>query len=141
MSLLPFLHRVSNRENLTAPDAYQAMSVILEGAASEALLSAFLIALRMKGETAAELAGFARAMRERAVFVDAGSDVIDTCGTGGDNAGTFNISTVAAFVMAGAGARVAKHGNRSITSKTGGGAGVVEAPGGRVPMEAGGAAC
>src|SRR6202167_3030244 len=134
MSLLPFLHRVSNRENLTAPDAYQAMSVILEGAASEALLSAFLIALRMKGETAAELAGFARAMRERAVFVDAGSDVIDTCGTGGDNAGTFNISTVAAFVMAGAGARVAKHGNRSITSKCGS-ADVLEALGVRTKVD------
>src|SRR5271170_2793657 len=133
MSLLPFLHRVSNRENLTAPDAYQAMSVILEGAASEPLLSAFLIALRMKGETAPELAGFARAMRERAVFVDAGSDVIDTCGTGGDGAGTFNISTIAAIVMAGAGAHVAKHGNRSISSQTGS-ADVLEALGVRIAM-------
>jgi anthranilate phosphoribosyltransferase len=134
MSLLPFLHRVSNRENLTSPEAYEAMSVILEGAASEALLSAFLIALRMKGETAAELAGFARAMRDRAVFVDIGPDVIDTCGTGGDGAGTFNISTVAALVMAGAGARVAKHGNRSISSATGGSAELMEALGVRFAM-------
>src|SRR5579862_4375867 len=133
MSLLPFLHRVSTRENLSASEAHAAMSVILEGAATEPLLSAFLIALRMKGETAVELAGFARAMRERAVFVDAGPDVIDTCGTGGDNAGTFNISTVAALVMAGAGARVAKHGNRSISSQSGS-ADVLEALGVRIAM-------
>jgi anthranilate phosphoribosyltransferase len=120
MSLLPFLHRVSSGEHLSSADAHCAMSVILEGGASDATLAGFLVALRMKGETAAELAGFAQAMRERSIFVDAGEDVIDTCGTGGDGAGTFNISTVAALVMAGAGARVAKHGNRSI-SNTGGG--------------------
>lgn len=117
------------------------MRVILDGAATEALLSAFLVALRMKGETAVELAGFARAMRERAVFVDAGPDVIDTCGTGGDNAGTFNISTVAALVMAGAGARVAKHGNRSISSTTGGSAEMIEALGVRFAMTPDEAAC
>ena len=127
MSLLPYLHRVSSGEHLTSADAHGAMSVILEGGASEALLAAFLVALRMKGETAAELAGFARAMRERAIFVDAGENVIDTCGTGGDGAGTFNISTVAALVMAGAGAHVAKHGNRSISSPGGGSADVLEA--------------
>jgi anthranilate phosphoribosyltransferase len=141
MSLLPFLHRVSNRENLSAQEAHKAMSVILEGAATESLLSAFLIALRMKGETAAELAGFARAMRERAVLVDAGPDVIDTCGTGGDNAGTFNISTVAALVMAGAGARVAKHGNRSISSRTGSSAEMMEALGVCFAMSPEEAAC
>src|SRR5580700_7135777 len=141
MSLLPFLHRVSNRENLSAQEAHKAMSVILEGRASEASLAGFLIALRMKGETAGELAGFARAMREHAVPVDAGEDLIDTCGTGGDGAGTFNISTVAAIVMAGAGARVAKHGNRSITSKTGGSAEMVEALGVRFAMTAEEAAC
>ncbi len=111
------------------------MSAILEGSAGEASLAGFLIALRMKGETASELAGFARAMRERAVLVDAGEDVIDTCGTGGDGAGTFNISTVAALVMAGAGARVAKHGNRSITSRSGS-AEVMEALGVRFAMTA-----
>ncbi len=133
MSLLPFIHRVSSGESLSAEDAHQAMSVLLEGGASEALIAAFLVALRMKGETAAELAGFARAMRERVIFVDAGEDVIDTCGTGGDGAGTFNISTIAALVLAGAGARVAKHGNRSISSQTGS-ADVLEALGVRAAM-------
>ena len=80
-------------------------------------------------------------MRERAVFVDAGPDVFDTCGTGGDNAGTFNISTVAALVMAGAGARVAKHGNRSITSRTGSSAEMMEALGVRFAMSPEEAAC
>ncbi len=109
------------------------MSVLLEGGASEPMIAAFLVALRMKGETAAELAGFARAMRERVIFVDAGEDVIDTCGTGGDGPGTFNISTLAALVMAGTGAHVAKHGNRSISSRSGS-ADVLEALGVRILM-------
>lgn len=132
-SLVPLLHRVAAGENLSALDAHQAMSVLLEGGASEPLIAGFLVALRMKGETADELAGFARAMRERMIVVDAGEDVIDTCGTGGDGAGTFNISTVAALVLAGAGARVAKHGNRSISSQTGS-ADVLEALGVRAAM-------
>ncbi len=110
------------------------MSVVLDGGASEVLLSAFLIALKMKGETSAELAGFARAMRERSVYVDCGPDVIDTCGTGGSGDGTFNISTIAGIVMAGAGAKVAKHGNRSISSASAGSAEVVEALGVRFAM-------
>jgi anthranilate phosphoribosyltransferase len=109
------------------------MSVLLEGQAGEAEIAGFLVALKMKGETAAELAGFARAMRDRMIVVDAGPDVIDTCGTGGDGSGTFNISTAAAIVMAGAGAHVAKHGNRSISSTSGSGsADVLEALGVRV---------
>ena len=131
MSLLPFLHRASSGEHLTAEEAYQAMSALLTGSASEAVIAAFLVALKMKGETAAELAGFARAMRERMMAVDAGADVIDTCGTGGDSSGTFNISTAAALVMAGAGARVAKHGNRSLSSSSGS-ADVLEALGVRI---------
>jgi len=110
------------------------MSVILDGNATEPLLAAFLIALKMKCETADELAGFARAMRERSIFVDCGEDVIDTCGTGGSGDGTFNISTIAAIVMAGAGAKVAKHGNRSISSAGAGSAEVVEALGVKFAM-------
>src|ERR1043166_10309473 len=118
MSLLPFLHRVASGENLSAEEAHAAMSVLLEGGASDAQIAGFLVALRMKGETAPELAGFARAMRERVIFVDAGADVIDTCGTGGDGPNTFNISTAAALVMAGAGARGASHGKRAIYKRT-----------------------
>jgi anthranilate phosphoribosyltransferase len=110
------------------------MSVVLEGNATEPLLAALLVALKMKGETAAELAGFARAMRERSIFVDCGDDVIDTCGTGGSGDGTFNISTIAALVMAGAGARVAKHGNRSISSSSAGSAELMEALGVKFAM-------
>ncbi len=133
MSLLPYLHRVTLGSDLSPEEARDAMGVLLEGGASEAEISGFLIALKMKGETAHELAGFARAMRDRMVVVDAGPDVIDTCGTGGDNSGTFNISTAAAIVMAGAGAHVAKHGNRSISSPTGS-ADVLEALGVRVAL-------
>jgi anthranilate phosphoribosyltransferase len=133
MSLLPFLHRAAAGENLTFEQAYDAMSVLLEGRASDTAIAGFLVALRMKGETASELAGFALAMREKSVFVDAGSDVIDIVGTGGDTAGTFNISTVAAIVLAGTGARVAKHGNRAISGRAGS-ADVLEALGVRIAL-------
>jgi anthranilate phosphoribosyltransferase len=122
MTLLPFIERVVERQNLSAADAEAAMHTILAGEASHPQIASFLTALRMKGETADELAGFARAMRRMAAPVDAGLDgaaLIDTCGAGGDRSGTFNISTVAAFVVAGAGVHVAKHGNRSITSQCG----------------------
>src|SRR5579885_3652758 len=133
MSLIPFLHRVVSGGDLSAEEAYQAMSLLLAGGEGDAAIAGFLVALKMKGETAPELAGFARAMREQMIVVDAHPDVVDTCGTGGDGSGTFNISTVAALVMAGAGARIAKHGNRSLSSQTGS-ADVLEALGVRITM-------
>ena len=121
MQFVSYLHKVVNRENLTQTEAESAMNFVLAGEVTSSLLTAFLVGLRMKGETAGELVGFARAMRSRAVPVEAGVEgpLLDTCGTGGDGACTFNISTVAAFVVAGAGVAVAKHGNRSISSQCG----------------------
>jgi anthranilate phosphoribosyltransferase len=122
MSLLTYLARVVEREDLAADDAESAMQIILRGEATGPQIAAFLTALKMKGETADELVGFARAMRRMAAPIDArldGEELLDTCGTGGDGCNTFNISTVAAFVAAGAGVRVAKHGNRSISSRCG----------------------
>ncbi|MEO8659840.1 MAG: anthranilate phosphoribosyltransferase [Bryobacteraceae bacterium] len=138
MPFLPYLHRVVKRENLPAADAHDAMLAILSGEATTAQISGFLIALKMKGETADELLGFARAMREKAHRVPVGSStapLVDTCGTGGDDLGTFNVSTVAAFIVAGAGVRVAKHGNRSISSRCGS-ADVLEAMGIRIDLTA-----
>ena len=122
------------REHLSADEAQCAMSALLSGAASQTQTAAFLVALHMKGETADELAGFARAMRAagRKVVVD--GPLLDSCGTGGSGVNTFNISTVAAFVIAGAGVRVAKHGNRSISSQCGS-ADVLEALGVRIDLE------
>ncbi|MCU0227341.1 MAG: anthranilate phosphoribosyltransferase [Bryobacterales bacterium] len=104
------------------PDAQDAMRALLTGQESLPLISAFLAALRTKGETADELAGFALAMREAATPVPISAaigPIVDTCGAGGDGAHTFNISTVAAFVVAGCGVRVAKHGNRAVSSRCG----------------------
>jgi anthranilate phosphoribosyltransferase len=122
MTLLAYLHRVAAREHLSAAEAEEAMEAILSGSASVTQIAAFLVALRMKGETAPELVGFARAMRRKASPLEldlAGEPLLDTCGTGGDGARTFNISTIAALVAAGAGVKVAKHGNRSISSACG----------------------
>jgi anthranilate phosphoribosyltransferase len=105
---------------LSADEAADAMGEIMDGSATPALIAAFVTALRMKGETVDEIAGCARAMRARAVRLDPGpGPVLDTCGTGGDGQGTFNVSTLAALVAAAAGARVAKHGNRAASSKCG----------------------
>ncbi len=122
MSFLPFLHAVAEHRHLQTEEARAAMQAILAGEVSPVQIASFLTALRMKGETVEELVGFARAMREVAVRFDVGlpgEPLLDTCGTGGDGQGTFNISTIAAFVVAGAGVRVAKHGNRSISGQGG----------------------
>src|ERR1700678_2301288 len=120
--LLPFLHKIAAGEDLSTPEAHEAMLTILSGSATTGQVSAFLMGLRMKGETAEELIGFARAMREKTIRIDAcvtPEPLLDTCGTGGGSGSTFNISTVAAFVVAGAGGRVAKHGNRSFSTQCG----------------------
>ncbi len=115
-----FLQKLIAGQNLSTPEAVAAFDRIMDGEATPAQLGAFLTALRIKGETVEELTGACSSMRRHAVFIDPrGKQVVDTCGTGGDALGTFNISTTAAFVVAGAGVPVAKHGNRSITSKCG----------------------
>lgn len=107
-------------QDLSREDARLAMQVIMSGQASEAQIGAFLTAMRMKGETSLEVAGFAETMRNQALKVECSAQkLIDTCGTGGDRQGTFNISTTAAFVLAGAGLNVAKHGNRGVSSSCG----------------------
>jgi len=113
------IRKVVAGESLTREEAALAMTEIMEGKCAEAQIAALLVALRMKGETAEEIAGFASVMREKALHVAAPEDCIDTCGTGGDSSGTFNISTAAAIAAAGAGAVVAKHGNRSVSSASG----------------------
>ncbi len=106
-------------KDLSREDAAGVMEEIMTGEATPAQIGGFLIALRIKGETAEEIAGCAEVMRRHATRVKATGTVIDTCGTGGDETGTFNISTAAAFVAAGAGVKVAKHGNRSVSSNSG----------------------
>jgi anthranilate phosphoribosyltransferase len=113
------LAAVVDGKTLSMDEAHAAMGSVMDGEASPAQLAALLVALRMRGETVEELAGFAVAMRERALRVEAPDGAIDTCGTGGDGSNTFNISTAAALVVAAAGVPVAKHGNRAITSACG----------------------
>jgi anthranilate phosphoribosyltransferase len=120
---------------LTMDDARGAMGAVMDGEATPAQLAALLVALRMRGETIEELAGFAEAMRERVLRVEAPEGTVDTCGTGGDSSGTFNISTAAALVVAAAGVPVAKHGNRAITSASGS-ADVLDALGVRIDHDA-----
>ena len=118
--------------HLSVADARAAMGAVMDGEATSAQLAALLVALRMRGETVEELAGFAAAMRERVLRVEAPINTIDVVGTGGDKSGTFNISTTSALVVAAAGVPVAKHGNRAITSRSGA-ADVLEALG--IPLE------
>ncbi len=120
---------------LSMDDARLAMGAVMDGEATPSQLAALLMGLRMRGETVDELAGFASAMRERVVRVEAPGDAIDVVGTGGDGAGTFNISTTAALVVAAMGVPVAKHGNRAITSRSGS-ADVLDALGIRIDHDA-----
>ena len=114
------LAKLADRTNLSASETEAIMCEIMDGSVSPAQIAAYLMGLRQKGETVDEIVGSARAMRARAVRIRIGAPiVVDTCGTGGDGAHTFNISTTAALVVAGAGIIVAKHGNRSISSKSG----------------------
>jgi anthranilate phosphoribosyltransferase len=119
-NLKHILEKLANRQDLTTEEAREALGSIIEGDVGIEQTSAFLIAMRAKGETIKELTTFVRVMREAAISpnVDV-KGAVDLCGTGGDNSGTFNISTAAMFVVAGAGVPVLKHGNRSISSKSG----------------------
>jgi anthranilate phosphoribosyltransferase len=114
------LERLRRHEDLTTDQAAAAMGAIMDGQAQPAHIAGLLMALALKGERPDEMVGFARAMRERATPLPAPvGDVFDTCGTGGDGAHTFNVSTAAALAVAGAGVRVAKHGNRAVSSRAG----------------------
>ncbi len=115
-----YIGKVVIGENLTEEESYDALNKIMSGEASDAQIAAFITALRMKGETSEEIIGAARVMREKATKIHCVDEIVlDTCGTGGDEAGTFNISTIAALIATGAGATVAKHGNRAVSSKCG----------------------
>ena len=113
------IYKVVNKENLTAAEAEAVMEEIMSGNATQAQMSAFLTGLRMKGETIEEITALAKGMRAKGTKVNTNGDVFEIVGTGGDEVGTFNISTTSAFVIASAGVSVAKHGNRSVSSKSG----------------------
>ena len=129
-----FIEKILEKHNLTIDESYSSMQKIMSGEVSNSQMAAFLVALKIKSESPEEIAGFAKAMRDNGIKINcADKNVIDVCGTGGDESGTFNISTAAAFVVAGAGVKVAKHGNRSISSKCGS-ADVLEKLGVKVDM-------
>ena len=116
------IRKTTNGKNLSRQEMEAAMDEIMSGSATGAQIGCLLTALKMKGETVAEITGAATVMRSKAVPLpveEDGTPLIDTCGTGGDGAGSFNISTTVAFILAGAGLRVAKHGNRSVSSSCG----------------------
>ena len=129
MDMKSAIKAVTEKQDLSAADMIAVMRTIMTGEATPAQIGGFLVGLRMKGETVDEVAAAASVMRELSTKVEVEKEhLVDTCGTGGDSSGSFNISTASAFVVAAAGARVAKHGNRSITSKSGS-ADVLEAAG------------
>jgi len=118
--LKKYIAKVVERENLSTAEAEDAMEIIMEGKSSDSQIASFITALRMKKESVEEITGFAKTMRKKSEHTNTGNiDLLDTCGTGGDGSNTFNVSTVSAFVVAGAGIKVAKHGNRSVSSKCG----------------------
>ena len=117
--LKPLLAQVAAGRSLSEAEAEAAFDIIMSGNATPSQIGAFLMALRVRGETVEEIAGAARIMRAKALVVDAPPGAIDTCGTGGDSSGSFNISTASALVVAGCGVPVAKHGNRALSSQSG----------------------
>ncbi len=118
--LKKYLHKIISGENLNKAEAVEAMTIIMSGEATTAQIGSFLTALKLKGEANEEIVGFVEVMRSNAKKVQHNKDIIiDTCGTGGDTKGTFNVSTTVAFVLAAAGLAVAKHGNRSVSSACG----------------------
>ena len=119
MTLQEALNHVIENHDLAQDEAAEIAGIIMRGEATQAQIGGFLVALRMKGETVDEIAGFVRAMRENAIPCPVKVPVVDVVGTGGDHSGTFNISTTTAFVVAGAGGAVAKHGNRGVSSRSG----------------------
>ena len=114
-----YTEKIISKENLSQEESYRLMEMIMSGKLNDIQIAGILVALRMKGESVDEVTGFAAAMRDKMVSITLEKPAIDMCGTGGDGFGTFNISTCASFVVAGAGINVAKHGNRAITSKSG----------------------
>lgn len=119
-SLKPVLAALARGETLSESEAEAAFGIIMEGQATPAQIAGLLMAMRVRGETVPELTGAVRAMRARMVTVEAPPGAIDVCGTGGDGAGTYNVSTANTLVLAGCGVRVAKHGNRALSSRSGG---------------------
>ncbi|HHT9104342.1 MAG TPA: anthranilate phosphoribosyltransferase [Candidatus Wujingus californicus] len=120
MSIKEIISKLINNNDLSLEESFNVMTEIMEGKATDAQIASFITALRMKGETVDEITGCAIAIRRKAVRINAGRGIlIDTCGTGGDAKNTFNISTAAAFVVAGAGLKVAKHGNKASSSQCG----------------------
>lgn len=117
--LKPFIAKVANREPLTREEARAAFDILMSGEATPSQIGGFLMALRVRGEAVPEIVGAVESMRDRMLRVPAPDDVIDIVGTGGDGTGTYNISTLAALIVAGAGVKVAKHGNRALSSKSG----------------------
>jgi anthranilate phosphoribosyltransferase len=119
-NLKPVLARLAAGETLSDAEAEDAFAIIMSGEATPAQIAGLLMAMRVRGETVAEMTGAVRAMRARMTRVEAPADAMDVCGTGGDNRGTLNVSTAVTFVLAGLGVPVAKHGNRALSSRTGG---------------------